>query len=72
MSIACAWKPYPSDVSEEEWSLAVGYLTLVKGDAPQPEYPLRELFSELRCVIRYGIAWPAMPNDFPPWHAVHQ
>nr|WP_319799647.1 transposase [Acidisoma silvae] len=23
-------------------------------------------------MIRYGIAWRAMPNDLPPWHAVHQ
>jgi transposase len=22
--------------------------------------------------IRYGIAWRAMPNDLPLWHAVHQ
>src|ERR1700710_1996392 len=67
-----ARKPYPSDVSDEEWSLVVGYLTLMKEDAPQREYPMRELFNGLRYVIRYGIAWRAMPNDLPPWHAVHQ
>jgi transposase len=72
MGVACARKPYPSDVSDEEWSLVVGYLTLMKEDAPQREHPLRELFNALRYVIRYGIAWRAMPNDFPPWHAVHQ
>jgi transposase len=72
MSSAPARKPYPSDVSDEEWSLVVAYLTLMKEDAPQRDYPLRELFNALRCVIRYGIAWRAMPNDFPPWHAVHQ
>jgi transposase len=65
-------KPYPSDVSDEEWSLVVSYLTLMKEDAPQHEYPLRELFNALRYVVRYGIAWRVMPNDFPPWHAVHQ
>jgi transposase len=72
MSNARSRKPYPSDVSDEEWSLVVGYLTLMKGDAPQREYPLRELFSALRYVIRCGIAWRAMPNDLPPWHTVHQ
>lgn len=40
--------------------------------APQREYALRELFNALRYVIRYGIAWRAMPNDFPPWAAVYQ
>ena len=33
---------------------------------------MRELFNALRYVIRYGIAWRAMPNDFPPWAAVYQ
>ena len=32
----------------------------------------RELFNAMRYVIRYGIAWRAMPNDFPPWAAVYQ
>jgi transposase len=41
-------------------------------DAPQREYPLRELFNGLRYVIRYGIAWRAMPHDLPPWSAVYQ
>jgi transposase len=47
-------KPYPSDVSDEEWSLAVGYVTLMKEEAPQREYPLRELFNALRYVVRCG------------------
>ena len=72
MSPAASRKPYPSDVSDEEWSLVVPYLTLMKEDAPQREHSMRELFNALRYVIRYGIAWRAMPNDFPPWHAVHQ
>jgi transposase len=72
MSPAATRKAYPSDVSDDEWSLVVPYLTLMKENAPQREYPLRELFNALRYVIRYGIAWRAMPNDFPPWHAVHQ
>jgi transposase len=72
MSPTATRKAYPSDVSDDEWSLVVPYLTLMKENAPQREYPLRELFNALRYVIRYGIAWRAMPNDFPPWHAVHQ
>src|SRR6516225_6259998 len=72
MSAAPIRKPYPSDVSDDEWSLVVPYLTLMKEDAPQREYPLRELLNALRYLVRYGIAWRAMPNDFPPWHAVHQ
>ena len=50
----------------------VSYLTLMTETAPQRDYAMRELFNALRSVIRYGIAWRAMPNDFPPWSAVYQ
>lgn len=72
MSDARARKPYPSDVSDEEWPLVVPYLTLMKEDAPQREYAMRELLNALRYVVRYGIAWRAMANDFSPGHAVRQ
>ena len=65
-------KPYPSDVSDEEWSPVSPYLTLMREDASQRDHPLRELFNGLRYVIRNGIAWRAMPNDLPPWFAVYQ
>ena len=65
-------KPYPSDVTDDEWSLVAPYLTLMVEDAPQRQHALRELFNALRYVIRYGIAWRAMPNDLPPWSAVYQ
>jgi transposase len=65
-------KPYPSDVSDEEWSLVAPHLTLMDEAAPQRQHSLRELFNSLRYVLRYGIAWRAMPNDLPPWSAVYQ
>src|SRR5580704_11042360 len=70
--MAVSRKSYLSDVTDDEWSLVTPYLTLMTEEAPQREYPLRELFNALRHVIRYGIAWRAMPNDLPPWSAVYQ
>lgn len=67
-----ARKPYPSDVSDEEWALIAPYLVLLREDAGQRLYSLRELFNGLRYVIRHGIPWRAMPNDLPPWAAVYQ
>ena len=49
-------KPHPFDVSDEEWSLVVPYLTLMTQAPPQREHSLRELFNALRYVIRYGNA----------------
>jgi transposase len=37
-------KVYPTDVSDEEWEFVAPYLTLMKEDAPQRRYPLRDLF----------------------------
>lgn len=65
-------KPYPTDVSDEEWAFAAPYLTLMKEDAPQRKHPLRELFNGLRYVARGGISWRMIPNDLPPWHAVYE
>ncbi len=65
-------KPYPTDVSDEEWEFAAPYLTLISEDAPQRKYPLRELFNGLRYVARGGISWRMVPNDLPPWHAVYE
>lgn len=65
-------KPYPSDVSDEEWSLVVPYLTLMKEEAPQREHALREVFNGLRWFVKAGADWRLMPHDLPPWYTVYQ
>ncbi|HEY3854465.1 MAG TPA: IS5 family transposase [Verrucomicrobiae bacterium] len=65
-------KGYPSDVSDEEWSFCVNYLTLMKEQAPQRDYPLRQVFNALRYLIRAGGAWRMLPNDLPPWKVVYE
>lgn len=65
-------KPYPSDVSDDEWALAAPYLTLLPEDAGQREHCLREVFNGLRHVVKTGAPWRWMPNDLPPWAAVYQ
>jgi transposase len=63
---------YPSDVSDEEWEFVAPYLTLMKEDAPQREYPLREIFNAMRWIVRTGAQWRMIPNDLPPWATVYQ
>jgi len=65
-------KSYPSDVSDDEWAFIAPYLTLMKEDAPQRDYPLREVFNGLRYIVRTGMQWRMMANDLPPWHTVYQ
>ncbi|MHA6824558.1 IS5 family transposase [Ralstonia pseudosolanacearum] len=65
-------KPYPTDVSDEEWSFAAPYLTLMREDAPQRTHDLREMFNALRWMARAGAAWRMLPTNFPPWELVYQ
>src|SRR2546421_8307060 len=65
-------KPYPSDVSDDEWAFVAPYLTLMREDAPQREHPLREVFDGLRWIARTGAEWRLMPHDLPPWYTVYQ
>jgi transposase len=67
-----ARKPYPSDVTDEEWDFVVPYLTLMTQDAPQREHDLREVFNAMRWVVRTGSPWRYLPNDLPPWSTVYQ
>jgi transposase len=65
-------KPYPSDVSDEEWAFVAPYLTLMSQDAPQREHSLREVFNGLRWLVRTGSPWRYLPHDLPPWYTVYQ
>jgi len=68
----CKRKSYPSDVTDDEWGFCAPYLTLMTTDAPQRDYPLRDIFDALRWLVRSGAPWRYLPGDFPPWHAVYQ
>lgn len=67
-----ARKPYPTDVSDDEWDFVAPYLTLMREDAPQREHSLREVFNGLRYIVRGGISWRMVPNDLPPWEIIYQ
>jgi transposase len=65
-------KPYPTDVSDDEWAFAAPYLALMTEDAPQRRHELREVFNALRWIVHSGTPWRYLPGDFPPWEAVYQ
>jgi len=64
-------KPYPSDVSDEEWQFVAPYLALVRADAPQRRHELREVFNAARWVVHTGAPWRWLPHDLPPWDSVY-
>jgi transposase len=65
-------KPYPSDVSDDEWAFVAPYLTLMTEAAPQRTHDLREVFNAVRWIVRTGAQWRWLPHDLPSWPAVYQ
>jgi transposase len=65
-------KPYPTDVSDAEWSFVAPYLALAPEAAGQRKHELREVYNAARWMVRAGSSWRLLPHDFPPWAAVYQ
>jgi transposase len=55
-------KPYPSDVTGDEWAFVAPYLILMKEDAPQRDHELRVVFNGLRWIVRTGAQWRMMAS----------
>jgi transposase len=65
-------KPYPTDVTDEEWAFVAPYLALLPEDAGQRRYALREVFNAVRWIVRAGAPWRLLPHELPPWPVVYQ
>ena len=66
-------KAYPSDVRvTKNGSSSPRTCPCGARDATQRIYPLRELFDAVRWMVKAGCPWRLLPNDLPPWTAVHQ
>ena len=65
-------KVYPTDVTDEEWKFVAPYLTLMKEDAPQRTWALRDVFDAVRWMAKAACPWRLLPGDFPPWQVVEQ
>jgi transposase len=65
-------KPYPTDVSDDEWAFVAPYLALMRPDARQRVHDPREVYNALRWIVRTGAQWRMLPTNFPPWAAVYQ
>lgn len=75
MSTIPARTPYPSDVSDDEWTFVAPYLTLLSETASQRRHNLREVFNGVRYIVKTGAHWRMLfllPHDLPPWPVVYQ
>ena len=56
---------YPSDVSDEQWSLLEPLIPVYPGGRPR-KTPLRDVVDAIFYLLRTGCQWRYLPKDFPP------
>src|SRR5215208_5766059 len=64
-------KPYPTDLSDAEWSYIEPHIPTPKAPGRPRVHPLREILNAIFYMVRSGCAWRLLPHDFPPWKTVH-
>ena len=63
-------KPYPSDLTDEQWDVLASLLPSAKTGGRPRTVDLREVVNGIVYVLRNGCTWRAMPHDLPPWGTV--
>lgn len=64
-------KPYPSDVTDEQWALLEPLLPAARPGGRPREVNVREVVNALFYRNRNGCGWRALPHDFPAWKTVY-
>jgi transposase len=64
-------QPYPTDLTDHEWTLIAPYVPHAKRGGRPEHYPKREILNGIFYIVRGGGAWRLLPHDFPPWQIVY-
>lgn len=64
-------KPYPSDMSDEEWTLLGPLIPTPKVGGRPAKWERQEIVNAIFYVLRGGIAWRLLPHDLPPWKTTY-
>jgi putative transposase len=64
-------KPYPTDLSDAQWSILEPFIPSAKAGGRPETYPKREILNSIFYVVRGGIAWRMLPHEFPPCGIVY-
>ena len=59
-------KPYPTDLTDQEWALIAPYVPTAKPGGRPEKYPKRDILDGIFYILRGGCAWRLLPHDFPP------
>ena len=69
-------KPYPSDLTDEQWKLIEPVISAWKAEHPsatghQGKYAMREIVNTILYQNRTGCQWQYLPHDLPPRSATY-
>jgi putative transposase len=64
-------KAYPSDLSDEEWTLLEPLIPAAKAGGHPRTRDMREVFNAIFYVLKTGCQWEMLPHDFPPKGTVY-
>src|SRR5918996_5323986 len=69
---AVARKPYPSDLTDEQWELIELVIPAAKPGGRPRETNMREVINALLYQSRSGCQWDMLPHDLPPKSTVYE
>jgi len=64
-------KRYPTDLTDEEWSVIAPLFPAPSKKGRPRKTDLREVVNAIRYLVRTGCGWEMLPSDFPPWQTVY-
>src|SRR5215203_6896606 len=64
-------KPYPTDLSDAEWSCLEEHLPAPENCGRPRVHSLREILNAIFYIVRGGCPWRLLPHEFPPWKTVY-
>lgn len=62
---------YPSDLTDEEWTLVAPSIPPAKRGGNKRTVSLREIVNGLMYILSTGCQWRAIPKDLPPRSTLH-
>ena len=62
---------YDSDLTDLEWELIKHFFDKKDGRGAKPIHKRRDIVNAIFYVVKGGIQWRMMPNNFAPWNTVY-
>ena len=64
-------KSYPSDLTDDQWNIIKELVPPEKTGGRRRTINVREVINAILYVVKGGIQWRLLPNDFPNWSTVY-